>query len=1429
MWGFRSASRGIRLVSGALTWAACDSTLGSVGIRVLGRVHVDGDDMLRPRERVVLGALVACRPRPVSPDQIADAVWRESPPPSWAKQVQICVTRLRKVLGNRAVETVDGGYRLVLAGVGLDADEFESLLARARELASIGEPDRAATALTRALGLFRGPPFADLAEWAPAATEAARLVELRRSAQEDLLDARLAVGEHREVAVQAEALVAEEPLRERRWFALALAQYRGGRQADALRTLRRARLLLREELGIDPGPELTLLEGQILRQDEALKSVPAPRSVLADCPYKGLAPLDVGDLLFGRDAEVALCCDRLAVSPLLVVTGPSGSGKSSLVRAGLAAESQRRGRRCVVVVPDPDGAVRLPSVEVGSPIVVIDQFEGVFPTGRPAELVTPTCAAIVAYAQGRAPVVLAVRADRLGDLAVLPSLGGLAEDNLHLVRPLTGDALREAIEKPAVEAGLRLEAGLVDLVVRDTEGEPGALPLMSHALAETWGRRDGNVLTVEGYRATGGIHGAVARSADRLYESLPAEDRKVLRSVLLRLVAPTLDGEPLRCRVPSRVLRGDPAREHVMSLLIQARLVTAEDEVVEISHEALARAWPRLRSWLEDDSAGQRILRHLATAADGWESLGRPDSELYRGARLEAAEEYCHTAVPDLTRVEIDFLDTSLRHAEAERAQLRLRARLDAQRNRRLHGLLAAAVSLLLVATLAGLAAVDRARDARTARDAARLEALVSRSLALRATDRDVAALLAVEAARRWPNSPQATSALVGTFTGAPGFLGNQYVDDATGLSGVFVPGTTQAVVARDSMRLDVRDLQTGEVVREFVAPDVGDVFGLGVAISGDGRRLAHLMAGASNACADGREAGMACTVVVVYDVATGTPVLDPVQFEAAAGGVAVNEDGTLIAVVHGGDGAVTVISDAGAAVAEIDALPKPLDAPQLSTIGSSFGPDGHLYVGSFAGPVRVVAPQTGRVLRTLDAPAYYSNVGLHVGADGVVVAVGQRGMLGLNARTGARLWTQDLRGTNPDPCPFFVASESTDLLYCGTHYGEIEQRSRSTGLRTGVVLETQLGSVGPLSLTADGQELVAFGNQTPAITRWRLDGSGPITRRIADGYVTADGFDVENDATLIVQRRTDSATRTEDMDDYAVWDTLTNRAVDELEPADLGMGWIGPGLVVGMDPREFKFRYHDVTSHAEVDGPDIGPECEHVWLSAGGLRSFCGSTDGKVWTIDTTTRELTTPTLQLDGRIWSVSATRGGERVVVTAWTDDGPTTTVHDGETGALLAGPLHGPNLTSVSLDGQLVGTRGGRISRYDLDTLDLLGDLPGAHGEVNMLQWSDDGRTLLATSNDQSVSLYDAQTGTRLGDPIPTDAPYIYPAHLSHDGQTVALTDARGIALWHLRPAQLQQAACRLAGRNLSPSEWVTYIGDADSYRQTCPGLPVPAPA
>ena len=183
----------------------------------------------------------------------------------------------------------------------------------------------------------------------------------------------------------------------------------------------------------------------------------------------------------------------------------------------------------------------------------------------------------------------------------------------------------------------------MELLVRDCEGEPGGLPLLSHALAETWRRHDGNVLTVEGYRATGGIRGAVARSADRLYDTLPGTQRAVLRSVLLRLVTPSLDGEPVRCRVSSRSLLDDPDR----SASSGSSCGPGSSPPRRRPSSWPTRRWPGpgpVSVLARRRRRRAAALRHLTSAAEGWESLGRPVTELYRGARLDTALEWRRSA-----------------------------------------------------------------------------------------------------------------------------------------------------------------------------------------------------------------------------------------------------------------------------------------------------------------------------------------------------------------------------------------------------------------------------------------------------------------------------------------------------------------------------------------------------------------------------------------------------------------------------------------------------------------------------------------------------------------------------------------------------------------------------------------------------------------
>ena len=312
---------------------------------LLGPAEVEGDVALAPREKAVLVALAVRSGQVVSPDQFADALWGQRPPSTWPKQLQACVVNLRKVLGAAAVETTVGGYRLRLGDDDLDVHRFERLVTAARTYLVAGEPERAVATFARALALWRGRRSRSRRMVSRAERgDAARRVAPRRRGGPPRREAgcRRAPGG----GGGGEPLVAAEPLRERRWAILALAQYRCGRQADALRTLERARRTLVEQLGVDPGRELVELQRAILSKTRRSGPVRRSRPPTPACPYKGLEAYDVDDhdSFFGRDGHVIACLERLRTHRLLVVTGASGCGKSSLVRAGLVPALARAGR-----------------------------------------------------------------------------------------------------------------------------------------------------------------------------------------------------------------------------------------------------------------------------------------------------------------------------------------------------------------------------------------------------------------------------------------------------------------------------------------------------------------------------------------------------------------------------------------------------------------------------------------------------------------------------------------------------------------------------------------------------------------------------------------------------------------------------------------------------------------------------------------------------------------------------------------------------------------------------------------------------------------------------------------------------------------------------------------------------------------------------
>ncbi|MEZ4597934.1 MAG: ATP-binding protein [Chloroflexota bacterium] len=468
-----------------------------------------------------------------------------------------------------------------------------------------------------------------------------------------------------------------------------------------------------------------------------------------DPPYPGLVAFEEADAgrFFGRETLVTELADRLDAAPFLAVVGASGSGKSSVVRAGLVPALRARlaapegdpgahEPRVVLLTPTEDPVAELVAAlgGLGGPpdAVVVDQFEELFTVCRDDAARNAFVDRLLALLDAGSRVVVVLRADLYDRLAAFDRLRSLASEHQAYLGPMSPAELRRAIEGPAEAGGWQLDPGLVDLIIGDLGDEPGGLPLLSHALRETWERRWGTRLTLRGYLDSGGVQGAIARTADRVVETLQGADLARTRAIFLRLTELGSETPDTRRRAPIAELvhaRDDAADRRVLDRLVAARLVVADDRTVEVAHEALIREWPLLREWLEEDREAIRLRRAVTDAATDWERAGADPSHLLRGARLAAVSEWLRARPDDASDLERRFVTASVAAAEAETAEREAarqreldaarraadaeRARADeaARSARRTRRAAAALVGLLVAAVgLAGYAVIQSRR-----------------------------------------------------------------------------------------------------------------------------------------------------------------------------------------------------------------------------------------------------------------------------------------------------------------------------------------------------------------------------------------------------------------------------------------------------------------------------------------------------------------------------------------------------------------------------------------------------------------------------------------------------------------------------------------------------------------------------------------------
>jgi energy-coupling factor transporter ATP-binding protein EcfA2 len=459
-------------------------------------------------------------------------------------------------------------------------------------------------------------------------------------------------------------------------------------------------------------------------------------------PFRGLFPFRREDqeFFFGREALVEKLVRKIKEHRFLAVLGPSGSGKSSLVLAGLIPALDAP---LVYLTPNSDPNAQLEVALRNSrrnSVVVVDQLEELFTLCASGELRQLFIDRLLKLSETQR-VVVTMRADFWGEVAPYPALREAMQNHLELVAPMDATELRRAMDMQASHVGLRFEADLSQGILDDVQGEPGAMPLLQHALLLLWNRRHGRWLRAEEYRLMGGIRQAIARTADEVYESLTDFERERMRDIFIRLTrldehgASTGEQRDTRRRVGMAELvpaGSDPAiTARLVKRLADARLVVTSvnaatrQEEVEVAHEALIRYWPRLRGWLDEDRLSLRLREGIREAALEWEAGKRDDSLLvHRAGRLEDAVELSKQPRISLNVLEQDYLNACVAMRERERLAVERR------RRRILYASIIAAV-LMMILSCYGLTQARLATNNANQANNALLTATIAQGMAL--------------------------------------------------------------------------------------------------------------------------------------------------------------------------------------------------------------------------------------------------------------------------------------------------------------------------------------------------------------------------------------------------------------------------------------------------------------------------------------------------------------------------------------------------------------------------------------------------------------------------------------------------------------------------------------------------------------------------
>ncbi|MFI1176628.1 nSTAND1 domain-containing NTPase [Streptomyces melanogenes] len=1196
----------------------------------------------------------------------------------------------------------------------------------------------------------------------------------------------------------------------------------------------------------------------------------------ADAPYRGLARFEPGDRdrFFGRDQLVADLVDLVDSQRLVAVVGASGSGKSSLLRAGLIPALRDRGttgtRPAVIRIFTPGprpasdhSALVAHGNDTGDTVLVVDQFEETFTLcTEPAERAAFIALLLAACKpDSRLRVVIAVRADFFGRCAEHHGLAVALREATLLVGPMGPAELREAIVKPAAGAGLIVERALTSRIIEEVDGEPGGLPLLSHALLETWRNRKGRTLTEAAYETAGGVRGAIARTAERACSRLTPQQAVIARRILLRLVTPGDEaqdtGRPAnRTELESLgTATGDARTASVLEGLARARLVTLDGDTVRLAHEALINCWPRLNAWVEDARDRLRHHRRLTEAAKAWEDLDHDPGALYRGTRLATAEATFAAGEhrDDLTPLELEFLTAALATRDQEH-------RKTTRSTRRLRTLLATLATLTALVLLAGVIAwqQNRTGEHRRTEAAARRAAAVADGM--RSSDPVTAMRLSL-ASWKVADLPESRSALLG------------------------------AAVQPD------RDV--------FTDPPPGKAAPQMHALSGDGRTLVSI----------GRDQ------VVKWDVDTHRQTASlPGLGDEADAVTDVSTDARTLAVF--GFEHVNVWDLPTHSAGEVPTTGR-LFASNPRFTGARFGPSGRtllLYAADGSDDViqvwdlrsrqvllerrtrasehRRVSHDEWRRLPDLrqqqmfreDRPDHYPYPDASVSPDDHLMALCIPG-------EPLQLWNVPEQREIPAPwSPTLTAqqclkqavqftSDSHQLAVTdnqGVRIWDIASGKELPRIEHADITEVTFSPDGTFMLASDGAELLLWRLDTPSAPAFRH----PLANTDASQF----RLDPDEHRIRYLEGSTGAEVRTIDLTNVLdpAWESHSaTTAAFSPDGSTLATLLSSPG------DRTYRFRLRDLRSGGHiVDLPGVPcpspPEDRQPPIPCTVLMAF--RPDGRafaygvvsrtlpnpkprvsVWDIaagrPTATLDLVDPTQPIPNTVNAIAFTPNGKSLLVSRWVQtesvevwdisrrtkasvvsglggdrlavrpDGQLIVTSHNQLADLSSGRVIPRTLTQItttavafSPDGTYLATgdEAGRVTLWDGAAQRNLGVLPGtfrpdAAGTSNLisaLAFSHDGRTLAAAGTDGTLRMWDLASHQPLGPALPAPGGAALSLAFSPDDRTLR-TATEHVPLYKFTIAPDREAAdiCKRAGGGLPQADWDTYLPEVP-YRRVC---------